>query len=1241
LVIYEAHFPEFVCCAHSNKIKIIPVMKKSHVLTNLIILYILMLAGNSAQAQIKVGNSANPAAILEVEGNNGGVLIPRMTNTQRDAIKTPAEGLMLFNTSTETINYWDGAAWKTLSATFVTTNTGSTAITDGIAINSSGDPAAPSAMIDVQSTEKGLLLPRTNHPAIGTPVGGLLIYSTVSKAPVFYSGTQWEAPCQAQVSTASASGTASGEGVLIGDATGSPHPSAMLELAATSKGLLLPRLTDEERNIINPAIGLIIYNATSGALQYYTSSGWHQIVTISQPSLITASEERPWQYAEGIMYSVIPEDQTTYTWTVPDGWTITAGQGTNQIMVTLGANDGFVQVVPATECGNGISKSLEVDAKKGFVTTWNTENVFNNSPITNLLRIPMIGDGYDYHVNWGDGSSDDYNTNPGEGIRHYLSKTYDSPGTYTVTITGDFPRIYISQAEDYYKLIEINQWGEIAWTSMEGAFSNCRNMIGNFSDAPDLSLVTDLSDMFSHCSSFNHDVSNWDVSSVTDMSNMFQYCFSFNQTLSNWNVSNVTNTTAMFAGASVFNQPLNDWDVSSVTDMGSMFKNASSYNQPLNNWDVSSVSNMDEMFFKTTSFNQDLSEWCVPGINVRPLVFDVETTNWSLPRPLWGSCPGSFITSWNTSNPGVSQPNQIRIPLYGNGYDFTVDWGDGNQESFVLDPGNVAHYIEHTYDNSGIYTITISGSFPRIYFNNEGDRLKLIEIEQWGAGGINWQSFENAFHGCGNMGLTATDVPLLGHTSSMSYAFAGCSLFNGNISKWDVSTITDMSYAFAGASTFNQSLYAWDVSSAVNMEGMFLNAESFNQDLMFWETANATQMDNMFAGATAFSSDLSHWCVTQIESEPSGFAQGVDGWVLAKPSWGNCSNIFFTTVWNTTIVTSGSTLNNQINITMYDNSYDFTIYWGDGSSQTHIADPGIDPHNLVHTYPEPGIYTVRISGDFPRFLAYNDRYKLIELKQWGEIAWQTMEYAFYEAKNMIGTFTDSPNLSLVNRMDGMFYLATAFNHPINNWNVSSVTNMENMFFYAENFNQPLDNWDVSSVTNMSNMFALAFDFNQPIGDWDVSSVDFFQEMFLLAFEFNQDLSGWCVSNINTPPSNFDAAAFTWTLPRPIWGTCPQKAPEAKNVSYSSAPQVNVLLTGTYTYYDVNGDLEGATTFQWYRADDAIGTNAVAIPDAIDSTYTPVATDENKYIGFGVTPVAQTGTPAGDEEIYYHPAATLP
>jgi hypothetical protein len=45
-------------------------------------------------------------------------------------------------------------------------------------------------------------------------------------------------------------------------------------------------------------------------------------------------------------------------------------------------------------------------------------------------------------------------------------------------------------------------------------------------------------------------------------------------------------------------------------------------------------------------------------------------------------------------------------------------------------------------------------------------------------------------------------------------------------------------------------------------------------------------------------------------------------------------------------------------------------------------------------------------------------------------------------------------------------------------------------------------------------------------------------MFRGAASFNQDLSRWCVTLIPSTPTWFDAGATSWTLPKPVWGTCP-------------------------------------------------------------------------------------------------------
>lgn len=55
--------------------------------------------------------SANYSALLVLESITKGLLFPRMTTTQRDAIVNPIAGLVIYNTTTNVLNFHNGTVW--------------------------------------------------------------------------------------------------------------------------------------------------------------------------------------------------------------------------------------------------------------------------------------------------------------------------------------------------------------------------------------------------------------------------------------------------------------------------------------------------------------------------------------------------------------------------------------------------------------------------------------------------------------------------------------------------------------------------------------------------------------------------------------------------------------------------------------------------------------------------------------------------------------------------------------------------------------------------------------------------------------------------------------------------------------------------------------------------------------------------------------------------------------------------
>ena len=432
-----------------------------------------------------------------------------------------------------------------------------------------------------------------------------------------------------------------------------------------------------------------------------------------------------------------------------------------------------------------------------FIISVKTDNAGTST--STQFTLPWTGT---YDVDWGDGTVE-------EGVSGSQTHTYASAGTYDVAITAATGRIAFNDGGDKAKLVDIKNWGDVAWTSMNTAFWGCENTIVSAEDA--LVLPADCANMLRGCSSLiTLDVSSWDTSSVTNMYFMFGFCSDLTTLdVSEWDTSSFTNTSAMFyLCSSLTTLDVSNWDTSGVTNMSVMFLNCTNLKADLSGLDIASVTNLGNFALgtnindtgTTTNYDATLIAWeaelqtAYPdGVGYPPLSGTNIVTNFGTSRYSWRATQArnSLVNTfgWSITDGGLLEEPEFvitvetttasesfTIPTNGGGYSYNVDWGDGSTSTSQT--GNATH----TYADAGDYDIQITGTFPRIYFNNTGDRLKLVDIKNWGDG--TWTNMQRAFHGCSNTTVSAEDALVL--PADCLQIFRDCSsITNLYVSNWD------------------------------------------------------------------------------------------------------------------------------------------------------------------------------------------------------------------------------------------------------------------------------------------------------------------------------------------------------------------------------------------------------------------------------------------------------------------------
>ena len=798
------------------------------------------------------------------------------------------------------------------------------------------------------------------------------------------------------------------------------------------------------------------------------------------------------------------------------------------------------------ETASTIRATANPDA--AFVTIWQTTSANEE------IMIPAGGMGGSYTVTWGDASISTH-------VLGDQTHVYEEPGTYIVSIYGDFTRIYLPyHPENSLKLLSIEQWGDIRWESMRGAFNGATNMVYRATDTPDLSAVTDTSEMFRFALRFNGNLSNWDVSSVTDMSDMFSIAGAFNGDISTWNVSSVTDMSNMFLATNSFDQNLGNWYVvlhdTSISGANETLA-ISAQNAYLDGQNPTYA--VDDPRFVVTGGALAIK----PGLSVPPGSYEVTVTstggfgqgNSKKVEISVGAAQANSPPSVDAGEPvAVREGAQATLNATATDADEDImaySWRhDSSLEMILTDADTLAPSFTapQVHGNTTItFTLTADDGME-----NGTDTVQVTVLDEPANSPPSVDAGEPvAVREGAQVTLNATASDQDGdqltyswrHDSSLEMILTDADTLAPSFTAPQVHGNTTITFTLTaddgrenGTDTVQVTVLDEPANSpppidaggdqtveeggTVTLSG---SATDPNGDSITytWSQTGPAAPRITFANASAPSTTFTAPPVTGdttftlMLTADDGTQPATDTLNVTVKE----TRTAFITTW------TASDSDRSITLPM---SGTYSVLWGDGSYSADVSD------SQSHVYTSAGTYTVIVLGDgLEHIYMYGDTAnarQLMSIEQWGDTKWTTMYGAFGSAANMVYRATDAPDLSGVTSLAYMFADTDRFNGDLSSWDVSGVTDMIGMFHDTTSFNGNLSSWNVSGVTDMVDMFHGATSFNQPLSSWDVSSVTDMGGMFFEAHSFNDDLSSWDVSEVTDMFAMFhDATSFNGDL----------------------------------------------------------------------------------------------------------------
>ena len=602
-----------------------------------------------------------------------------------------------------------------------------------------------------------------------------------------------------------------------------------------------------------------------------------------------------------------------------------------------------------------------------------------------------------------------------------------------------------------------------------------------------------------------------DLTGVTSLSYTFLNCSKITTVgrMNEWNTSSVTIMVGTFNGSVLFNQCIGGWNVSNVTAFEGTFYDCLEFNNgdnstPLNNWTLNTTS--------PVSLNY-------PFINCRKF--------------------NRYIGDWNTSKVFVMADLFNGCTIFNNGFDAGVETGNQLKwdTSSCTNMSKVFYQAPAFNSNLGTGTTpwdvskvtTFQSMFQSATAFNNGD--DSAPINNWNINTVSNVSMNSMFMGASifNRDISNWNMTKVNH---IGFMFNTATAFNQPVGNWErtgstLGNVTNMRQTFRFTNFFNQDISNWNVNKVTDFGSMFNAAIAFNNGsnsntnpvtsrtgIDGWDinTVSNVTMDSMFQSANAFNRPIDNWYMTKVTNinsmfRSSTFNHPLSNWERIGSTLGNvtdmgdmfASNIVFNqdlSAWNTGAVTTM--------LGMFNGATSFNNGLASGVSGTMPWDTGSCTNMSLMFYNAPsfnqdiGLFNVSkvvsFSNIFNRASNFNNGDDSTPINNWS-----------------INT------VSGVN-MSAMFAIASVFNRDISSWNMTKVFNTDYMFQNATTFNQPISNWErsgstTSNINGMLLMFSGANVFNQPIDNWNVSSVVSMGFMFQNAIAFNQNIGAWNVSQV--------------------------------------------------------------------------------------------------------------------------------